>query len=227
MDRLAEDACHVTPVDFLSFSLYNIDPFMTSKTLHFYGSHGTSKSRAALILRQGFCASKGRHGTGIYFWSRDEHDHQKLGTKKALAWADMCRAEGRYERDVDDSSRCISSKITVDESFFLDIRSESSTRMFEAFVHRCAEVLKGLKVKGKAGLGAAVVDAFVADLEKIRSAKFHALHDQTELPPSYKEALKQRLGYTDSQMRMLRLYEAGCYVVRNVDCLGGQQEDTV
>lgn len=201
---------------------------MTSKTLHFYGSHGTCRSRAALILRNGFCASKGRHGTGIYFWSKNEHDPQKLGVKKALAWADMCRAEGRYRGDIDDSSRCINSKISVAEDLFLDIRSEPITRMFEAFVLRCADSLKGSKIKGgKVATGAAVVDAFVAELESIKKVKYHAIHDQTELPPSYKEALKKRLGYTEGLMRITRLHEAGCYVVRNPGCLTDLEEDTV
>lgn len=201
---------------------------MTSKTLHFYGSHGTSRSRAISILRQGFCAAKGRHGTGIYFWSKDEHDQRKLGVQKALAWADMCREEGRYRGDPDDSSRCIVSKITVAEDQFLDIRSESATRMFEAFVHRCASTLKGVKIKGgKAASGAAIVDAFVADLETIRQAKYLAIHDQTELPPSYKKSLQARLGYNDSLMRITRLHEAGCFVVRNIGCLSNLEEDTV
>lgn len=201
---------------------------MTSKTLHFYGSHGTSKSRAMSILRQGFCASKGRHGTGIYFWSKNERDPQKIGVQKALAWADMCREEGRYEDDHDDSSRCILSKITVAEDQFLDIRSASVTRMFEAFVLRCANPLKGAMIKGgKAASGAAIVDAFVADLENIKKAKYLAIHDQTELPPSYKKSLKTRLGYNDTLMRMMRLNEAGCFVVRNIGCLSDLEEDTV
>ncbi|WP_421318583.1 hypothetical protein [Aeromonas veronii] len=200
---------------------------MTGEMLRFCGSHGTSRSKANQILKVGFVKAEGRHGTGVYFWSKSDPDTFNLGTQKALAWAELCKRQGRYKSDTDDTPRCITATISVDKSRFLDVRSDPVCRMLEQFVHRCADVFKGSNTSSKVRSGSQILDAFVAELESLNKQKFEVLHDHTELPSAYKQTLKRRLGYNDDQMRVAKLDQAGCYVVRCLGCLSDLKEDIV
>jgi len=64
------------------------------------GSHGTSKSRAEKIDKQGFIPGLGRAGSGIYFWHKSHHY-----IPLAKGWYNQCYNKHLY--DADDNKSCV------------------------------------------------------------------------------------------------------------------------
>lgn len=66
-----------------------------------YGSHGTTKSRAESIMRDGFCVTgAGRRGNGAYFWLA-EYLGCQYATRLAEAWYTKSQKKGEYSQDKD------------------------------------------------------------------------------------------------------------------------------
>jgi hypothetical protein len=71
-----------------------VSDFKTEAKVVLRGSHATTLSRYRSIAAQGFRQSRGRGGSGVYFWSE-----AKKYLDLSKAWYDWCLATRRYATD--------------------------------------------------------------------------------------------------------------------------------
>lgn len=81
------------------------------------GTHGTTAENAACIRREGFQISRGRAGTGVYFWAKS-----RFAVSLAWAWARQCRDGKNGKERIAVIHGCI--RLRTDEEF-LDLEDLS------------------------------------------------------------------------------------------------------
>jgi hypothetical protein len=82
------------------------------------GSHGTSKSRAEKINKQGFILGTGRAGSGIYFWHKSHHY-----IPLAKGWYSQCCDKHLYDTDENKGCVVIVVELQAPEDAILDMEN--------------------------------------------------------------------------------------------------------
>lgn len=141
------------------------------------GTHGTSASRAKLILDAGkFNAStQGRVGPGVYFWAYEES--RFVAEEFARLWWVFASHKKEYTGDTDPSCAVLRTEIAKPEDEYLDL-TELSLReqMLEWYCkHGCTR-------HDVAKMSALFVDT----IEKQAQKKFAVLKAEVPSPPTVK-----------------------------------------
>lgn len=175
------------------------------------GTHGTCRTHVSHILRIGFISAKGRHGCGVYFWSANSDDVTcSQATKLAMCYAqDMAH---QYQHENDPSPRVLICDIHVTQESFLDIESDLISRLFREYVITQSNYLKDSKKGTSKSRASKVADAFVALMEETSGVKYDVIHTKTVIPHSLYQKLSEPEIY-------LGMGLAGCYIVRNLNCV--------
>jgi hypothetical protein len=89
------------------------------------GTHGTSKSRANVIISGGkFASSVGLLGNGAYFWAYETE--VAFAKRLAVNWWRFCTEKlGSFTTDADPSLAVLNADIEADHSTYFDANSES------------------------------------------------------------------------------------------------------
>ncbi len=122
---------------------------------HLEGCHGTSAFRAHQIEKNGFKVSRGRGGTGIYFWRKSGY-YREL----AIAWFKQLEAQGTFRREPKVACAVIYVQIEVSNDQLLDLEDPDVKDQIETLSkQRHVDTSKDGEI-------AALYDLFVSELEK-------------------------------------------------------------
>lgn len=198
------------------------------ETITLYGSHGTCKTYADLIYREGFKASDGRHGKGVYLWQVASNEEHSWASINELVECYLKDTE-KHRRDVADPTisilRC---SMVVSHDNFYDCESWEHAQLLASFRRRFEECFSNDKKEledndffNKYGINkkddkdyrnqelkviaTIVFNSFFATLEKFlgKTLDIYVYFIKVQRPKSYKRITSIMSGYTE-----------GCYVVR-------------
>lgn len=109
-----------------------------------YGTHGTCRSRADLIVgNQNFNAptKRGYVGAGAYFW--EYQDCHELASEFAEMWWNFSYRKGFYDNDEDSSLAIVGVELhQPDEKEFLDITSLNISSNLDKFLKKHKDEIK-------------------------------------------------------------------------------------
>lgn len=180
--------------------------------LRLFGTHGTCRSFADLIFKQGFIRGIGRHGNGIYLWSASLDNTASKTRAIELAKCYAQDSSRLYTGENDSSIRVIWCEVHTEQARYLDLELEHIHRMFIAYVDKHVDYLKNPRNGSDKERAAKVADGFVDFLEKTASTKYQVIRTRTRAPESF------RSKYPRPAM-FLGINEAECYIVRDNQCI--------
>ncbi len=144
-----------------------------------WGTHGTSKSNAELILTQGFKAKPGRIGNGVYFWAmpEDSESCRALGDALAIHWATKARNKRLYEGSQNQEIAIVKVKVDVNEENILGLDDPQLIFPLWHLLNRKLGELIGTPFAGEWGSNKidalkyeaelhGIIESFISDLEK-------------------------------------------------------------
>ena len=137
------------------------------------GSHGTTASRVDNIRKSGWNYSRGRGGTGVYFWKECEHYIQL-----AEGWYKYVCATKKYNGDKDLSCKIIIARLEAEEAEVLDFDNH---RELKIYVYEIAKKYK-IDYSDKRKLSA-LYDLFITELEKKKTVKYKIVTLEVAPPP--------------------------------------------
>lgn len=178
-----------------------------------YGTHGTSRSKADLIRRQGFRLGLGRHGKGVYFWAstaKKDADHS-MAIELALSYASAM--PHLYRTDNDSTPKSLLCEIRTNDTNFLDIEEHSTSLLFRQYVQRHRDFLQNAANGTEKSRASKVADGFVLFMEEVAKVTYDVIHTKTVVPDTLKPARNDKVSL------WLGLAEAGCYIVKNLSCI--------
>ncbi len=162
------------------------------------GSHGTSKSRAEKITKQGFIPGLGRAGSGIYFWHKSRYF-----ITLAKKWHYQCSNKHHYDNDENKSCVVIIVELQADEDAILDMENpDMKDRIAEL-----AEV-KQIPLKNRHKI-AALHDLFIKRMESALKTTFAIILIRVAPP--------DRVYYPEYPIDIMGA--PLCCVARNNDCV--------
>lgn len=135
------------------------------------GAHGTTSHRASIIKLNGFQATKGRGGTGAYFW-------QKALYSKVLAlgWCAHRKARGHYRSDKNESCVVIYAKLHVQNEAYLNFEDQT-------LKDKIAMLAQKMGIGRDNNKLAALFDFFVAELEREQDVQYRVIYIRVAPPP--------------------------------------------
>jgi hypothetical protein len=162
------------------------------------GAHGTTVTRAEIILERGFCLNPGRRGTGAYFWRCG-----KYSRLLSFAWWDQCNKKSVYSEDENSECAIIYSKLYCYDDEYIYV-SDFETK------EKICSILNAHSIRSHdTKTIARVYDALIKSFENDRGKKIKIIEALVALPKS--QALQ-------SYPRRL-IGEPHCYIVRSDDCI--------
>lgn len=176
-----------------------------NKQIELTGIHGTCRSSADSIIKNGFRPGKGRHGTGVYVWSSNKEDHSY-----AIELA-MCYANDRSQ-EKNPTTVALMCNILTTKDNLLDVEQDSTSRMLTEFIRKNTNYLATAKNYQRKIRAAKVADDFVRLLEESTGLSFDIIHTKTQAPQSYRNKLS-------IAEKFLNMEKQGCYIVRNLNCI--------
>ncbi len=137
-----------------------------------FGTHGTTESNAKDIIKSNFYLNKGRGGTGIYFWRKNNYSYLL-----AKGWYEFYLKKNRYDNNGDNSFSYIEVKIDVDEQNFLDLE-------LPELKDKIADITfaRNLDRKTNDEDIAALFDYFIKRLEEELNVKFYVWQLRVNAP---------------------------------------------
>ncbi|MDY0164782.1 hypothetical protein [Desulfobotulus sp.] len=162
------------------------------------GHHGTCRSRAAAIKKNGFKPSGGRYGVAVYFWCKDPYS-------KMLAedWWRFCCKDNRYAKEEDTGLAILGASLQVASDAFLDLTKPEVARAI-----REAAAFQNVKKED----AQAFIEQYIDFEAKKRGGNLKLLKTQTSPPKKSKFPIL--LGAPE------------CYAVYDVFCIFEITEET-
>lgn len=137
------------------------------------GVHGTSVSNANQIKIQGFKASSGRRGKGVYFWAyKSSIEHAK---RLGFSWCSR-------SNNASDCAVLVCS-FGCDESIYIDLESLEHKEGFKAVSEAMISNMP-TKNRDKQAFMNQLYDYYVRRLEKMLSVSYAVCHVQVSPPKS-------------------------------------------
>ncbi|EOB2810973.1 TPA: hypothetical protein RQK47_000995 [Vibrio vulnificus] len=193
-----------------------------------HGVHGTSRSRAEAIEKNGFQKVKllpGRHGRGVYLWSYDSAMPDTHSRAKELGrhWHHMRFHDNAYKNCVKKSCAILSCKC---EALLLDLEASETYPTFRAFIEKISTRLskmtrpKAVTDKEFENIKATkAYDLFVDMKKEEDSIQYNAIHVKTRAPSSYiaQVASQSRSGPSWEVYTQVGL--ESCYVIHDTNAV--------
>ncbi|MDP2500524.1 hypothetical protein Q8W42_07380 [Vibrio splendidus] len=180
------------------------------------GTHGTSRTRADSIRKQGFTTSKcGRHGQGIYMWCADTD----LADATQLAYHFVKTVQRQYLNDNDPSPKVLKCQINVNNGIYMDLESKDYYDMFKAHLRENIDILQDRRYGNPYQRASKVVDSFVKSIEEIVNSKITVVRTKTDVPRTYLTEHLNLPNRIPNELYWLDVKQASCYVVREFSCI--------
>jgi hypothetical protein len=138
--------------------------------LLFEGAHGTTVCRAGIIRANGFKASKGRGGTGAYFWRKGHHSKDL-----AIGWWALSNSKNRYHDDTNRNCAIIHVKLHVQDEEHLNLEDPGLRDKVATLAEQ-----RGIRNDNQI---AGLFDFFIKELEKAQGVQFRVISIRVAPPP--------------------------------------------
>ncbi|MEJ6531919.1 hypothetical protein [Pseudoalteromonas lipolytica] len=168
------------------------------------GAHGTCVSRARSICNNGFNASNGRRGHGVYFWGYLNQNLESYAKSLAMAWWRYSHKKGDYSKDSDSSCAVILSGINIPEEYLLDLEHQAIREKFIEYSTKAYAKLEGEDDEKLCTM----YDMFVQELESQLDIEFKGIHVKVQAPKKFEKTLPQDITGQPS-----------CYIVKDVSTI--------
>lgn len=159
----------------------------------YYGTHGTTRSRAEDIAAAKFkICSVGERGTGVYFWHKNI-----LAEKLAIGWYCNQLARGSYSKDEKKTCSVIEASFTAEDDEYINIEDPDEKAAIIQFLE--TNNIEDVRDVGKA------YDLFLESVETELVTKLVLVYALVWVPTRSKCFRTQSVGM------------AGCYIVKCPD----------
>lgn len=178
--------------------------------MDFYkGTHGTSRTAAEHIGKEGFRAGPGIRGCGTYFWLYQYDELLDEAENLAIYWWRHSHLKGSYSKDKDKDCAVILADLNTCEDDIFDLeRRRQSLMKFYQDVKDLLDVDKTMKEEERNTLLSGIHDLFVEKYEEKSGKKYCAVQVRVPEPNKFKSRFNK-----DIQGQPL------CLVVRNHDII--------
>ena len=165
--------------------------------MELFGTHGTVESLAENIINSEFNIGKGRGGTGIYFWRKNEYS-----IILAEGWHEFYLNKNKYDNVDKKNFAYINVKIDVEEKNFLDLELAILKDKIAKIAYN-----KGMKRNTSEEDITALYDYFINRLEEELQTKFYVWQLRVNAP------------YTANDYPLSIIGNPICYVVNSNDLI--------
>ena len=182
--------------------------------LDFYGTHGTSLSRAKCIKAEGFDARPGRIGVGAYFWTATTGEHLPLAQRFAEGW--YAKQAYKFGHDEEPGCAVVTVTVSVDEDDILYLDDPEHHLELRAMLTEVVEQKLGVSSIYDPSVGYddvrrlfkqlnAVVELFITRVEELLERKIKIVFKAQQ--PPVNDHLRELVGL------------ATCFAVRDTECI--------
>lgn len=170
------------------------------------GTHGTCRSRATSINKDGFKVSpSGKRGAGVYFWGYTKNSLESYAKKLAVHWCFFAKNKaGTYNKDSDKRCSVIIVSFNIQDERILDLENQTIRDSLIEYTNKVYSRIEG-DDDDKISV---IYDMFVKDLEIETNVEFKLIHVKIQQPRGFKKDLP--LDITG---------QPSCYVVKDPACI--------